>query len=225
VISSGQAIFLKRGEYCTSEELDGEGLYEGVGLYFGDFFFNEFIKIFDQVNKHLKNIEAKERFYQYKSSPILKRAISLLLPYFENEKSIDSFKNQVHKILFSLFESDLEGGFQNFLASIYKSEQIKLQKLLDTHCFKPYTVEELAEICGYKNDEFEINFKQEFGESPQQHIMRKRLDRAKYLLNNSTVSVADVCFDVGFDDVSYFISVFKKLFGLPPKRYQVSAQN
>ena len=39
------------------------------------------------------------------------------------------------------------------------------------------------------------------------------------LVNHSEMSLADVAFSCGFKDYNYFITVFKRLVGVPPKKY------
>ena len=47
-----------------------------------------------------------------------------------------------------------------------------------------------------------------------------RVEEAKRLLNNTDDSLLDIAIGVGFDNQSYFTSVFKKLTGLTPGQYR-----
>ncbi|MFG0217024.1 helix-turn-helix domain-containing protein, partial [Brevibacillus porteri] len=42
------------------------------------------------------------------------------------------------------------------------------------------------------------------------------LDKAKDLLTNTSLSVTDVCFSTGFENVAHFSKVFKDRFVFPP---------
>nr|WP_231597729.1 helix-turn-helix transcriptional regulator [Bacillus sp. SA1-12] len=59
-------------------------------------------------------------------------------------------------------------------------------------------------------------FKSIYNTSPLQWIRNRRLDRAKELLAISALSVTDVCYSTGFENVAYFSKVFKKKFGMSP---------
>ena len=53
----------------------------------------------------------------------------------------------------------------------------------------------------------------------KEYIIKKRLDRAAYLLNNSDVSINIIALSVGFSDPLYFSNVFKAAMGVTPSEY------
>ena len=63
-------------------------------------------------------------------------------------------------------------------------------------------------------------FKKETGETIQTYITRKRMEKARSLLLNTDKPVSQICFDIGFDNPSYFIRVFKDYNGITPKKYR-----
>ncbi len=62
-------------------------------------------------------------------------------------------------------------------------------------------------------------FKKETGISLKQYITDFRVGKAKELLANPSVRISDVASDVGFDNFSYFSTVFKKTTGYSPGEY------
>ena len=62
--------------------------------------------------------------------------------------------------------------------------------------------------------------KQNYGIGLAEHIRNLRINKAKELLvNHPDMSLADVAFSCGFKDYNYFITVFKRVVGMPPKQY------
>ncbi len=53
-------------------------------------------------------------------------------------------------------------------------------------------------------------------------IRYKRMNHAKYLLENTKISIADVAEAVGFNDYNYFLKVFKKTYHVSPKKFVLS---
>ncbi len=51
-------------------------------------------------------------------------------------------------------------------------------------------------------------------------VQDKRLAQAAYLLANSKLSVAEIGLAVGYDNLSYFHKIFKKKYGVSPKKYR-----
>lgn len=62
-------------------------------------------------------------------------------------------------------------------------------------------------------------FKKETGLSLTNFINKKRIEEAKVFLKKGNISVTDVAFMVGFNDLNYFSKVFKKYTGLTPTNY------
>ncbi|MEW9700829.1 helix-turn-helix domain-containing protein [Paenibacillus sp. SI8] len=62
-------------------------------------------------------------------------------------------------------------------------------------------------------------FKKHTGSTIHEHILFKRIAKAKLLLREGC-TVTDACQQAGFNDYSNFIRTFKKAVGLPPRQYQ-----
>jgi AraC-like DNA-binding protein len=62
-------------------------------------------------------------------------------------------------------------------------------------------------------------FKKHTGSTIHEHILFKRISKAKLLLREGC-TVTDACQLAGFNDYSNFIRTFKKAVGLPPRQYQ-----
>ena len=53
-----------------------------------------------------------------------------------------------------------------------------------------------------------------------QPIRNLRIDKAKHLLSERPdLALAEIASECGFHDYNYFITVFKRLVGVPPKTY------
>jgi DNA-binding response OmpR family regulator len=79
-----------------------------------------------------------------------------------------------------------------------------------------FNVQKLASKMNSSTTQLYRNMKEITGHSPVEFIRMFRLQYAYNLLNNSDLSVSEVCFQSGFNHVSYFIKCFKKMFGSTP---------
>ena len=61
-----------------------------------------------------------------------------------------------------------------------------------------------------------------FNTSPNNYLLNQRIERAKELLRQPDVYVADVAYRSGFSDPKYFSKCFKKLTGMTPTEFQKS---
>jgi AraC family transcriptional regulator len=64
-------------------------------------------------------------------------------------------------------------------------------------------------------------FKQSTGESPHRYIVRRRMERAKTLLADAKLPIADVAFEVGYKSQSHFTTAFGRLTGVTPAAFRV----
>jgi AraC-like DNA-binding protein len=67
-------------------------------------------------------------------------------------------------------------------------------------------------------------FRQAFNKTPHQYLIERRIERAKELLTADDVRVTDVCFEVGFQSLGSFSSLFRKCVGAAPFTYRQRAR-
>ncbi|MBI3991449.1 MAG: helix-turn-helix transcriptional regulator [Candidatus Omnitrophica bacterium] len=63
-------------------------------------------------------------------------------------------------------------------------------------------------------------FKDTSGMTPMEYVTNYRVQKACDLLSNTTKSVTEICFDVGFHSSSYFTKIFKEIIKITPKDYR-----
>lgn len=78
---------------------------------------------------------------------------------------------------------------------------------------------DIAKILNMSESSFSQNFKKYMGLSPQKYLNKLKLNTALSLLN--TMSVTDVAFELGYENPSHFIKLFKYEYKITPKQYQL----
>jgi AraC-like DNA-binding protein/ligand-binding sensor protein len=63
-------------------------------------------------------------------------------------------------------------------------------------------------------------FKKATGLNFTDYVSRLRIERAKNLLLNRNLRVSEIAYEVGFQSLTHFNRVFKKVLGIPPTRYR-----
>lgn len=95
---------------------------------------------------------------------------------------------------------------------------------IDTHLAEPLTVATLAAQVGLSSSAFSRAFRDATGLPPYQYVRDARLNRARELLVEGTLGVADVAHRVGYSSASHFIDGFRTRFGVTPGEYAGSSQ-
>lgn len=85
------------------------------------------------------------------------------------------------------------------------------------------SIEELAAYIGLNRSYLCAIFKEETQLSPQQYLIRYRMERACELLVDRTLSVGDVARSVGYDDPLVFSKMFARQHGISPRDYRKRA--
>jgi len=105
-------------------------------------------------------------------------------------------------------------------------DQARLQRVvsfIDQHLHRKIVQAEAAGLCGMSAFQFSRYFKRVTGITFQEYLLHRRISEAMRLLANPKVSITDVCFTVGFRDLSYFTRTFQRYVGKPPSRYRLEA--
>lgn len=93
---------------------------------------------------------------------------------------------------------------------------------LNANLHKKIVQAEVAHRFGLSPFQFSRLFKRLSHVTFQSYLLTRRIEEAKRLLANPKVSVTDICFTVGFQDLSYFTRIFQRYVGLPPSRYRLT---
>ena len=80
----------------------------------------------------------------------------------------------------------------------------------------------VARAAGMSVSSLHHGFKSVTALSPIQYVKRIRLDRARQMMVDEGFQAAEVALRVGYESPSQFSREFKRLFGMPPRRYRES---
>ena len=83
----------------------------------------------------------------------------------------------------------------------------------------------LASRINQHPDYFSRSFEQHMGIRPLAYIQEKRIERAQFLLITSNHSLSEVAEMTGFESLSHFSRVFKKICGTTPSNFRKQTQN
>jgi AraC-like DNA-binding protein len=90
---------------------------------------------------------------------------------------------------------------------------------MEANFHKPLSIEDYAYLTGRSLSSFRRDFISQFGISPKQWLIEKRLDHARTLLSKNHTTVTDVAVEIGYDNISHFVKAFHKRYGIPPKQF------
>lgn len=95
-----------------------------------------------------------------------------------------------------------------------------LKSYIDEHLAESFGLTQLAQKAGYTPSYLSSLFTKATGQGVTEYICRNRIARAQELLGSTQLKVMQVCYDVGFRDLTHFNRTFKKMVGVTPTQYR-----
>ena len=96
----------------------------------------------------------------------------------------------------------------------------KAVSYLKQNLVQPLQLAELAQHVGVSASHLGALFNEQCGCSPMQYLQRCRLERACWLLDNPYLRIHEVAEACGYEDVNYFVRLFRQCYGQPPGRWR-----
>lgn len=123
-------------------------------------------------------------------------------------------------ILKQLFSRFLVPGQNYPMTNMLKYNVQPILLYILNHLQQNIRVDELAGIACFSKDHFSRVFKTITGMAPCDYIIRKRIERAQFLLLTTDLSQNQIIDQTGFRSVSYFSRIFKKYTSYAPAKYR-----
>ncbi len=144
--------------------------------------------------------------------------IKLLLNYFESAYSSPS-KDRNAKLKFAL-ETLVLQITDNICDSYTSPLSAEIISYISSHYKEKITLEDISRATFYSAAYCENEFKKTTGKSIINYLIDVRINNAKKMLAETSMSCARIALAVGFDDANYFSRVFKKRTGYSPLKYR-----
>lgn len=128
-------------------------------------------------------------------------------------------RNRLHSTLDSIEQSEAKVEKSTEETQFLESVRVYVVEHLDDSSL---SIPEMAKALGYGRNKFQKHMRETAGVSPVEFIRSVRLLEAKTMLQQSGLSISEVAYAVGFNNLSYFTRSFKNEFGMLPSDAQNS---
>ena len=222
-LEPGQTLYLKKGAEVIHQYFDDE--YCMLGFFISDDLIKEtFQEIKGKVNLHCAQDPKEFTATTVVSSNYLEGYFHSMLTYFrgENRPPDHILVLKLKELLINLMNSDsLLTAYFNILS---ESDRPSLREIMEkNYCFN-LKLEDFAELSHRSLSSFKREFQQQFNESPGKWLIKRRIHHAAHLIANTSMSISQVAFESGFEDLSHFSRVFKNTMGNNPSDYKKTLQ-
>lgn len=160
--------------------------------------------------------------------------ISNTHPNFEELKEILLKLRDINREKYQFFELDIKSLLTQFFSLLYKSniikrtEKNKISKKIDIatqyihdNYKKNISRHDILILLKISDSQLTKLFKSNFNLTFTEYLNNYRLIQSALLLNSTNLSITEICFECGFNDLTYYSRIFKKRYSITPSKYRI----
>lgn len=215
--AQNEAVFVRKAQHLRYRKIgfDEGQPYQSILFGFTNDVIQEFFRL-RQNNFPFEREAALLPFFKITPSREFQTLIETFRAYIEGSLAYEPelLRLKILEMLFVLTDAMPKVG--NYLFQFSHPERSDLVKVMEKNYTQPATVADFAYLAGRSLSSFKRDFQNVFGSPPARWLREKRLNLARQFLLSTDKSVTDVCFEVGFENLSHFSRAFKEYFGYHP---------
>jgi AraC-like DNA-binding protein len=216
----GECAFIRKDNRVSMTKMPfNEEQFKSVWLSFPRKFLREFYQTLDK--KQLPKDAERQEISVYKlpaNRPDIRSLFESMTPYFDADMPPTDklIRLKMTEGMYILLNTDK--CFYSSLFDFTEPWKIDILDFMNENYMYDLSLEEIASYTGRCLAVFKRDFKKVSHLSPQKWLIQKRLKVAHDKIRNEGKKVSDVCFEVGFKNLSHFSRVFKQQFGYAPTK-------
>lgn len=220
-LGSNTVIFLPQGENLHSDFFHAKESLRGYLVFMDDAIISEYLRTRTAVQKGKPH---KSNLFKVKGG-------AGVHSFFKSIQAINSEGGSSQALLrLKLLEflhilALLDESSLN-LSLAYKPKTVSpkrnIARLLEGDDILHLSVNDLSNLSGRSLSSFNRDFKAIYNMPPKRWLQERRLIHTRKLLMESDLSVTEVAVQVGYDNVSHFIKLFKNKYKVTPKQLKQS---
>lgn len=165
----------------------------------------------------IKSVLKKENKHY---SQFLRIYLNIIEVYCKKEKYFYiKIKGLFFELFYEMFKADVIRNVD--ISKTRKTSKMKvILDYIDNHYYENMTINNLAQMMHYNEYYFMKIFKQYTGKTFISYINEIRIEKSKYLILNTDLSITEIATKVGFNNTSYYIKKFQHLQGITPHKFR-----
>ena len=216
IVFTDRSVELEAGEMCyispmTEYSVSGGGsAIVRFDLHALDIPSSYIIKVYPILGE---KSSAGQKFFLI--DKIYTKKIEILVEKLNEHKDVYSFDTYIlmHELVSLLAVTEHDPRKSSYIE--------RIGGYIDAHVNYQLEAVMLARMCGMSYPNFAKRFNEHYGRSCKEYITHVRIAKARRLLMNTELEVADIAAECGFFDSSHFIRTYKKKLGVTPNRDRI----
>lgn len=192
---------------------DGRGRIANISVMFG----NDLLRMMEAFPEYAAVVESiKDITEALVITGVTATHVTSLLKSMRSESN-ECRLLSLFRILYEISESsgmETLGSYRQADATSDRLDQVRTYVVCNAA--RKITLDDISSHVGMNRSAFCVFFKKATGSSFLSYLTGYRIELACDLLHKGGMTVSEICYQCGFNDVPHFIRTFKKAMGLPP---------
>ena len=218
ILHAGDCAFMRRDNHMWLQKRIKDGKpYRSVVMKFSREYLREYFNTLNRKDLPDNVKRDKRSLMKFPENRLDVRSLfESLLPYFDEYASPDEeiLKMKMTEGMLAILRTN-----ENLYASLFdfvEPWKIDIVDFLEKNYMNDLSLDEIAYYTGRSLATFKRDFKKISDLTPQKWLIRRRLEAARDLIIKGGSKVSEICFDVGFKNLSHFSKLYKETYGMSP---------
>ena len=147
--------------------------------------------------------------------------IESLEPYFQAPEKVGSNLVKIKLLELLFYLSSLHNKILKQLLDLKEYFRCNITATVEENIMNSISLHQLAVLSGRSLSSFRRDFLAIYNMPPSQWLRQKKLEKSKELLVSTTMTVTDICYTTGFENIAHFSRLFKSQFGCNPSGFRM----
>lgn len=218
ILHPGECAFMRRDNRMWLQKRVKDGKpYRSVVMKFSRAYLKEFFQSLDRGDIPKDAKREKASLVKFPSDRLDVRSLfESLMPYFDTGSVPDDdiLKMKMTEGMFAILKTD-----ENLYASLFdfvEPWKIDIMDFMEQNFMNDLSMNEIAYYTGRSLATFKRDFKKVSELTPQKWLINRRLEAARDLILKGGRKVSEICYCVGFKNLSHFSKLYKEMYGMAP---------
>ncbi|WP_338874668.1 AraC family transcriptional regulator [Spirosoma sp. SC4-14] len=164
----------------------------------------------------------QHNFFLTNDEPIHQLISRLIYIFTENNQAKEVFANLVlQELVVRLMQTQARTLLLSPETTFVNVNRLAhVAQYINRHLNRSLQIKELADEACMSEPNFYRTFKHTFGMTPVEYINQQRISLASKLLRTTSRGLADISIECGFNNLTYFMKLFRRETGISPAQYR-----
>ncbi|KMQ65092.1 AraC family transcriptional regulator [Chryseobacterium angstadtii] len=210
-LKPGESCIIRKNRLARYNKVKENNEFEKVIFIFDEPFLKSFQK---KHNILFKNYTSKDAFVKLRKDSLIDSFLLSLEPYYNDSGNIGAVFSDLKREELLLILLKLHPELSDILFDFGIPGRLDLEKFMQQNYKFNVSTERFAFLTGRSLSAFKRDFKTIFNETPNRWLIKRRLQEARFLIEEKKQRPTDIYMDLGFEDLSHFSFAFRKEFGI-----------